>query len=240
MSQFGDFCPAMLGTFSASGLTLVGTASGTGTGTSYSVDLSSISIQQGDIVVVSTGFGGSVGSGTSCSGNNSGAYTGAGAQAFANDTRDTYYRMFYAVQGASPDTSLTIGRGSYSSFGGAAAVQVWRGVDTSTPLDVTGTPSTTTNGSRGDPPSVTPTTSGAVVIAGGAGTQVDTGGSAFTVPSGMSNGVSVISVGSSYTVGVWIASAAWTSGAYNPPAWTDGQTNTSSSAAAQTIALKPA
>ena len=219
-------------------LTLVGTASGIGTGASYSVDLSLVSIQQGDIVVVSTGFGSTTSSAPTCSGNNSGAYTGAGAHAYADDAQDTNYRMFYKVQGATPDTSLTIGRQNNAAYGGGAAVQVWRGVDTSTPLDVTGTPATTTNSPRGNPPSVTPTTSGAVVIAGGAGTQ-GTGGSAITVPSGMSDGVTAFCDGTTSDVCAWIASAAWTSGAYDPPAWTDGAGSSSNSAAAQTIAIRP-
>ncbi len=219
-------------------LTLVGTAWGEGTGASYSVDLSSISIQQGDVVVVSTGFGSTTSSAPTCSGNNSGAYTGAGAHAYANDTVDTNYRMFYKVQGATPDTSLTIGRQNNAAYGGGAAVQVWRGVDISTPLDATGTPATSVNTSRGDPPSVTPTTPGAIIVAGGAGNQ-GASGSAFTVPSGLSNSVSDLSDGTTSDVGVWIASAAWTSGAYNPPAWTGGIDSTSLSAAAQTIALRP-
>ena len=62
-------------------------------------------------------------------------------------------------------------------------------MNTASPIDVTGTPATTTDSSRGDPPSVTPVTSGAVVIAAGAGMQTSSG-TPFTVPAGMSNPVS--------------------------------------------------
>ncbi len=192
----------------------------------------------GDIVVVASGFGNTASSAPAVTGNNSGAYTGAGAALHVNDTWDTEFRLFYMVQGATPDTTLTITRTNNAAYGGATVVQVWRGVDTTTPIDVTGTPASTTNGSRGNPPAITPVTSGAVVIAAGAGTQ-GTGGSAFTVPSGMTNAVTTFSDGTTSDIGVWIASATWTSGSYDPPAWTGGATSTSSSAAAQTIALRP-
>lgn len=222
------------------GLSLVGTASATKStsGSTYTVDLAAIGIAEGDIVVVSAGQGGTSSDAPTVTGNNSGAYAVAGSTVYANDTWDTNFGLFYKVQGATPDSALTITRLSSTIYGGAAAVQVWRGVDTTNPIDVVGTAVATTNGSRGNPPAVTPVTPGAIVIAGGAGVQ-GTGGSAFTVPSGMSNGVSVNADGTTSDIGVWIASATWTSGAYDPPAWTGGATSTSSSAAAQTIALRP-
>ncbi len=219
-------------------LSLVGTAS-SGASSGYTVDLTTISMATGDIVVVASAFGSGSSSAPTVTGDNSGAYTGLGAAAYANATWDTNYRMFYMVQGATLDTTLTVTRPNNASYGGATVVQVWRGVDTASPIDVTGTPATTTNSSRGDPPSVTPVTSGAVVIAAGAGMQTSSG-TPFTVPAGMSNPVSYNGNGTTSDCGVWIASATWTSGAYDPPAWTGGTTSTSSSAAAQTIALKPA
>lgn len=219
-------------------LSLVGTAS-SGASSGYTVDLTTISMATGDIVVVASAFGGTPPSAPTVTGDNSGAYTGLGAVAYANDTWYTNYRMFYMVQGATLDTTLTVTRPNNAAYGGATVVQVWRGVDTASPIDVTGTPATTTNSSLGDPPSVTPVTSGAVVIAAGAGMQTSSG-TPFTVPAGMSNPVSYNGNGTTSDCGVWIASATWTSGAYDPPAWTGGTTSTSSSAAAQTIALKPA
>lgn len=219
-------------------LSLVGTAS-SGASSGYTVDLTAISMATGDIVVVASAFGSGSSSAPTVTGDNSGAYTGLGAAAYANDTWDTNFQMFYMVQGATLDTTLTVTRPNNASYGGATVVQVWRGVNTASPIDVTGTPATTTNSSRGDPPSVTPVTSGAVVIAAGAGMQTPSG-TPFTVPAGMSNPVSYNGNGTTSDCGVWIASATWTSGAYDPPAWTGGTTSTSSSAAAQTIALKPA
>lgn len=213
-------------------------------GTTYTVSLTGLtgglasSPSTGDVVVVSVGRGGTSNVAPTCSGNSSGSYTGAASALYSNDTWDTNYRMFYMVMGATPDTSLTINRASSTTYGFATTVQVWRGVDTTTPLDVTSTTATGINTSLANPPSITPTTAGAIIIAGGAACQTSAG-AAFTIPSGMANGVSVNGNGSTADIGVFIASYAWTSGAYDPAAVTGGTTSTSSSWAATTIALRP-
>lgn len=226
-------------------LQYVGGASGVGTSSGYTVSLTSLTggidtqPRVGDIVVVASGFGSTASSAPTITGNNNGAYTGHGTASYANDTYDTNFRLFSKVMGATPDTSLTVVRTTNTAYGGATVVQVWRGQHATTPVPVVGTPATTTNGSRGNPPAVTPTANGCIVIAAGAGCQ-GASGSAFTVPSGMGNAVSVNADGTTSDIGVWIASAAGTNGvAYNPPAWTGGTTNTFCSAAAQTIVLAP-
>lgn len=223
----------------ASGFMFVGGTTGGGSSISYSVDLTSIGIQAGDIVIVASGFtGNGIAAGDiTCSGNNNGSYSLNSSTSEGTDSWDTGLRIFYKVQGGTPDTSLSIGRGA-SGWGGATAVHVWRGVHAS-PIDTTGTAVTGTNTGRGNPPAITPTNTGAVILACGIGAQ-SPGGSAYTVPSGMGNAISAFNDNASVACGVFIASFAWTSGSYDPASWTGGSDSTSASWCSNTIAIRPA
>lgn len=96
---------------------------------------------------------------------------------------DPAYELHYKVMSSSPDTVVNID-GSVTQQN-AVAVQVWRGVDTGTPLD--GVTPTTATGGSGLPnaPSITPATDKALVFAFGALDNTDAG--AATAPSGFSN-----------------------------------------------------
>jgi hypothetical protein len=224
-------------------ITLLGSATGGAVSAgSFTLDLSGLSLQEDDFVVVTVGGGGQSSSAPTVTGNQSGTYSAAGGTAYADSSGDVNFGMFTKKMGATPDTSLTVTCLNSASRASGAVAQVFRYVDETTPLDATGTVATLTTGSRGDPPAVTPTTAGALVVSGGAGSQ-QIGGSfaAPTVPSGMANETShlVTSGATTFYMGVWMASAPWTSGAYDPPAWTGGATNANCAAAAQTIALRP-
>jgi hypothetical protein len=228
--------------------TYVGGTSGGGTGASYNVSLSGTltggsnsSPSQGDLIVVCAAHGATASSAPTCSGNTSGAYQPVHAALYSNDTWDTNMRTFYQFAGVTPDTTLTIGRTNNTTFGGATVVHVWRGVDPTTPIDVTANTNSANNqsASRPNPPSHTPSTADAVVIACGAGMQT-TAGAAFTIPSGMANGVSQHFDGSTSDIGTFISSFDWVSGAYDPAAVTGGTTNASSSNASATFSLRPA
>jgi hypothetical protein len=229
-------------------IVLVGQTSGQGTGASYTVSLNGTltggiasSPSQGDIVIVTTAFGNANNNtAPTVSGNVSGTYSQIHAPFRSNDTWDTNYGAFYEIQGASVDTTLTITRISSTAYGGATAVQVWRGVSATTPFDVTATTDSGTNASTISPPAITPVTSGAIVLAGGGGAQTPTG-SAFNLPSNMTGGVSSFSDGTTSDMGVILAYYnAWTSGSFTPNAVTGGTTSTSSSWCASTFVLRPA
>lgn len=114
-----------------------------------------------------------------------------------------------------------------------AAVHVWRGVDTSTPMDVA-VVETNHGTSTPDPASITPVTAGAVILAGGA-IDIGAGGvQAMSIPLDNAIGSSGSSAQSVYCVGSY---SAWTSGAYNPPScsWA----GTVSDADSFTMALRP-
>jgi hypothetical protein len=237
----------------ASGLLLlenmyrVGYASATVSSNSdYNVSLSGISIAQDDVIVLHAGAtSSSLGAGPTftATGDNSGAYSGAGAQADGTQPSGdrASFRMFYIKQGATPDTSIAVG-GMSSAGGltcGAAIAEVWRGADTTTALDATGTPASGNGTNSGNPPAVTPSTSGAIVLTGGWGSQSNNP-VPFEPPAGMMGGISIKLDGGSAEGGILSAFAVWTSGSYDPPAWTGGVGSGVEAWAAQTIALKPA
>lgn len=86
----------------------------------------------------------------------------------------------YKFMGASPDSSVEIG--SYTGRRQAGIISVWRGVNTSSPLDVA---ITTATGASGMPnaPSITPTTDGCMIFAAGL-LDDDDAAASVTVPSG--------------------------------------------------------
>lgn len=220
-----------------------------GTGASYDLLLSGTlyggiasSPSEGDLIIVCSAYGSSGNAGApTVTGDVSGAYNAVHAGLYANDTWDTNLRTFYQFAGATPDTTLTLTRQSNSAYGGVTVVHVWRGVDPTTPFDVASLTATGNNASRPNPPSITPVTSGAVIVACGAGTQPASTGNYFGEFGGtMVNAISGFSDGSTSDMGAIIASHAWTSGAYDPGAATGGATSTSCSWAAATMALRPA
>jgi hypothetical protein len=187
----------------------------------------------GDLVVVFYGIGYTSGiQGFSLSGYISGSLTGT-------DNYNTKSAYGYRLMPATPDTSITItgGTGGIANAG-AVALQVWRRVHATTPLDVTTTTATGTNSLLANPPAITPTTAGAIILAGGVGAHVQ-GVQTFS-SSALAN---FISVGGDDTtdVTVGLGSYVWTSGAYDPAVFTfSGSDITTSSWVAATLALRPA
>lgn len=226
----------------AATLTYVGGASCTGTAATYSCSLTGLtggvgsSAQTGDLVIVVTGW-------TSTADGNPGVDTAGyteinGVDYFANDTRDANVSFNYKIMGAIPDTSVTVRGFNNAANGGATVVQVWRNADQTTPLDVAMTAVTNNNGARPDSPSITPLTSGAVVLSAGFGTG-DTTPLGFTAPTGYGNAVTAQGAGSSYGANAVVASKSWAGGAEDPAAWTGGETTTSDSRGAASIAIRP-
>lgn len=224
----------------------VGGTSNAGTSTGYTVSLSGTltgglasSPAAGDLVVVFSGFGNTASSAPVISGNNSGAYTGATTAQHVNDTWDTEFRSFYAIMGGTPDTSLTVTRTTNAAYGGATVVQVWRGVDTVTPFIGAGTNASAGNTSLINPPAYDPAVTGAIIIAGGAGTQAPTSND-FTGFTGMSNFITRKGDGTTADCGVAMASYAYLGVSYDPPVVSGGTGgNASSSWAGVTIAFRP-
>lgn len=155
----------------------------------------------------------------------------------ATDTYGTALAAYYLFAGAAETSLLWKNTTESGSNAGAIYVSVWRNVDPVTPMDVTRTTATGINSVLANPPSITPATSGAIIIAGGAGGH-NSGVQTFS----SSDLTGFESIGSDdtndFTLGVGYHE--WTSGAYDAAAFTfSASDNTNFSNAAITIALRP-
>lgn len=157
------------------------------------------------------------------------------AESYSDDNTDTNFSFFYKVMGPTPDTSFVVPSSGANFNGLTVAVQVWRGVDPARPLDVLSTSASGINTGQPNPPAITPSTSGAIIIAaGGNGGN----GGVFT-SSDLSNFITAFVFNSqSSTIGM--GSYAWSSGAFDPAQFGGGTTSVAASWGAATLALRPA
>ena len=156
---------------------------------------------------------------------------------YSNDTFSTNLAIYYKFMGAIPDTGITLNAHT-TGDSSAIAVYVFRNVDLTTPFDVTQTTVTQTNTGIPNPPAITPTTTNSIIVvaAGSAhndGTDTYTANylTSFRTQGGNSTNDSTVGIG--YLT--------WTSGAYDPAAWTftAGGTTSNYSTASVTMALRP-
>lgn len=227
-------------------LSYVGGTSGGGTGASYTVSLngtltggSNSSPSAGDLILVFTGEANSASVTSTCSGNNDGSYSTIRAHQNAADTHDANLDSFYKRAGATPDTTLTITRGNNNTtYGSSTVVHVWRGAHSTAPFNVTPTIASSANGSAANPAAITPTTAGSMIVYCGHASQLAASGTAYTtagtypisLKTDGSTGDSIIMV-SSYT--------AWTSGSYDPAAFTGSTSTTALAWVAVTVVIQP-
>lgn len=168
------------------------------------------------------------------------AYSTVGtAQNVTADTQDIYLDVRYRFHGGtSNDEDVEIGQSGNAADGIAWAIHVWRGVDTGTPLDgVTPTVATGQDTGRPDPPSITPSATGAVVIvASASGAATGTTALAYADQSNLiqDNGVDT------NDGRVSLGSIAYAGSPIDPAASTAGSTNTANSWAAKSFVLRPA
>jgi hypothetical protein len=225
------------------GLEFVGAVFAAATGTTNTLSLTSLAggiasaPQSGDIVIGVRCFKMATDQTIEC--------TTAGyveiAELYANSSNDTQLGIYYKVL-SSAETDVTFTNGS--STNGFVGAYVWRGVNQTTPLDVT---STTATGTTSIPncPSITSVTNNSVIIAIGTGSgSIGTGtpNAVLTVPSGMTN-FSQIRTGASTdndVVGGFASYLQETAGAYDPAAFGGGNSDTRNSFCVVTMALRPA
>ena len=158
-------------------------------------------------------------------------------------TNDVNLTVFYKRMGTTPDTSIVLradagGTGDGTLDGAGVVCQVWRGIDATTPLDVAVTTATGIASRNPNPPSITPSTTNALVIAIGACSYI-TNNDTFTVPTNFTEFLQA-QASSTNDGNVGIASFKdWVSGAVDPAVFTNGTTSTNGAWAAYTIALRP-
>lgn len=157
---------------------------------------------------------------------------------FSNDTVASNLSVSSKFMGATPDTTVTVTGKSSSSNGGVAVIQVYRGVDPATPLDVTTTLYPGTNTAIVNPAAITPTTSGAYIVISGMGGHSRDAAGTYTA-SYLTSFIQQVT-NNTYDCTAAMGYVPWTSGSYNPAAWTfNASDSTSYSYAVATMALRP-
>lgn len=156
------------------------------------------------------------------------------ADLYSNDSGDTNLGVFRKVQGATPDSSVTMSGGASANRVGLT--YVLRGVDTTTPEDATTTTNTGGDTGRADPPSITTATNNAWVLAFAASADTTTPTNALTNYSNLVG----IGFGSSSAAVVVCSREITSAGAEDPGIYTDFQTTATRSWSAATVAARPA
>ena len=198
-----------------------------------------VSAATDDLVVVAYTIGAQVDSAMSVS---EAGWTEQTELYIAGTTYDSNFAVYTKVMGGTPDTTVTVVGDANASNAVTAVAMVFRGVDTTTPLDVAIQTATGSGTGQPNPPSITPTTAGAwIVVCGSTAASI---GIVFTVPADLSattnhfRSVTRADTNDSVT-GIGIKTD-WASGAFDPGVWTSGTTVSTASWAAATLALRPA
>lgn len=191
---------------------------------------------EGDLVVVTVSVGTAARAPTIAISTPSG-YTPLTAQRTTATTYDTNVQTCYKVMGSTPDTTVTIPGSGNNADGIAYTIQVFRGVDPTTPMDVTPTYATGSGtNSNPNPAAITPVTAGAWIVCCGGGAAaagaVYTAGYLTNLLTFNGPDTNDGTVGSGYYTG-------WTSGSYDPAAFGGGNANAANSWGATTLALRP-
>lgn len=227
----------------AATLTYVGGAEASGNSANYDVSLTGLTggsgsaALAGDLVIVATGF---VSTADGNPGVSTSEYTEV-ADLYRSDTRCANFSVNWKIMGSTPDTSVSCNGSLLGTNGAVCVVHVWRNANATTPLDVTTTTAVAGNASNPNSPSIIPVTAGALIISTGLGTMaaVDNSVTAPTTPNTFTNQVDIsVDPGNAATVGI-ASYLGWSSGAYDPGAWTNFTTSTSDSWAAATLAIRP-
>lgn len=193
-----------------------------------------------DLVVVSFATGSTADRTLSITNTGGTAYTLIGSELYANDLFDTNFRAAYRFMPGTPETAVRFAGGTGNNQdAGTYLIQVFRNVDSSTPIDVTTTTNTGINTRLADPPSITPSTPGAWIVVVGACAGGTT--ATFTNPADLSDwrsdsqvDTNDSTIGGGYYTG-------WTSGAYDHAAFAGGGTDTTDDSwAAIAFVLRPA
>jgi len=193
--------------------------------------------QAGDLVVISYSNGDTTDKTLTITNASSVAYTYAGgADLYQNGSSfDSNFVVGYRFMPATPETSALIAGGD-TSGGLAWTVHVFRNVDPNTPLDVAAVTAGNTGTHLANPGAITPTTSGAWIYVAGAG-ATNTGANyaaAYLTDFRTASGADTQDgdVGAGYVT--------WSSGQYDPAAFTGGGTDSSGDSwNAVTMALRP-
>lgn len=160
---------------------------------------------------------------------------------YANDTYDSNLAVFRKFMGSTPDSSIVVIGATGTASGVTVNIAVFRGVDTTTPLDATTTTATGIDTGNVNPPAITPVTGGNVLVIFGTAASQNGATSLFSGPAYMTDFRQSARSGTSYR---GVSGSGYVTGqaanvSYDPAAWTISSDATSKSWAAVTVALRP-
>lgn len=197
--------------------------------------------QAGDLVIVTYAIGSTVArTPTIATPGGGAAYTNANAVLTQSDNFDASMLVAYKFMGGTPDTQVTLsetggGTGNIADAG-AYTIQVFRGVDSSTPLDVAVVTGGAANSSAVDPGQITPSTAGAIVVAMGAAAS----GTGSTMTSSDLTDFVATSRADTNDISIGAGYSTWAAGALNPAAFGNIPAGTTANSwVSLTIALRP-
>lgn len=160
------------------------------------------------------------------------------SELWGDDTYEANVGVFWKRMGGTPDTTVTGTTNANSGNGLVILASVFRGVDTTTALDVTSTTATGINSSTPNAPSITPVTDGSlVVLCAGCVDGLPT----VIAPIGFEshNVVDKYEFALQHTSAMH-ASMYWDSGVVDPAEWEGIPTSTSAAWCATSLVLRPA
>lgn len=195
----------------------------------------------GDLVIV--GYGEGAGGDATLSSRISTTGFSLVTELFAADTNNSNLAVFRKFMGATPDTSLVVVGATTSNAAATVNIQVWRNVDTTTPLDPTTTTATGSNSGNVNPAAITPAASGNVIAIFGNSSSAAANTSTFTAGSTayMTDFRQVARAGGTYR---GIGGSGYVTGqsngvSYDPAAWALATDSTAFAWTAATLALRP-
>lgn len=168
-------------------------------------------------------------------------YTEAGDQVATSVSVTTNLGTYHKTMGSSPDATAQVSiPGTNTGQGYVILAAVFRGVDQTTPIDVTATTANSTTSILADPPSITPITMGAWIVSL-AGCAHSNGAGNFTVTGASSSTVGNYNATTNDIAGAIGVVRRNPLSAVDPAAWTHSVADTGSVCNASiTLALRPA
>jgi hypothetical protein len=171
-------------------------------------------------------------------------YTAAHAAIIGNasESHSVSMAVSYKKMGGSPDTTVSIPAAAATTNGVSVTIHCFRGVDLTTPLDVTTTTASGINTGVPNAPSITPVTAGAWILV--CGSAAVAAGAVFTNPAGLSTtanhfrSATITTTTNDANSGAGLKTD-WTSGAFDPAAFGGSTTTNTGSWGAATVALRP-
>lgn len=202
------------------------------------VNLTPLSLQSGDLVVV---FIGTAHISARICAMSSAGYTAIGTKVDGNGSaNDSSSHIFFKSMGGSPDTSVVVASSGSSGVAHVVRVRAYRSVN-GTPIDVTGVASIGANTVAANPNAITPVTDNALIVAFGVGARAS-GPTDTYASADLANFTTDQYTNGSYNA-VWgIGHKVWRTGdgAFNAAAWTGATGTTGDSWGAKAFALRPA